>query len=98
MGDVTFRHVFQGNDTTSEVLGRRELLPLPGGFDATDDSLLAHLAEQGGHNPVGYQDAPHEDYLRHELLSPLLQAGSLHLKKMACVLSAGVLAVVKLLY
>lgn len=38
MGDLTYRHVFGGNDTTGEVTNRQ--LPTA---DATDDSLFGQL-------------------------------------------------------
>lgn len=38
MGDVTYRHVFGGNDTTGEVTGRQ-----PPAMDVTDDSLYGQV-------------------------------------------------------
>ncbi len=69
MGDVTYRHVFLSNDTTTDALGPGAHLPLAA-EDATDDSLLGHLARGGSMKaPV---DSP---YARQEVL---FRQASLH--------------------
>lgn len=67
MGDITYRHVFLSNDTTSEVIGQGMSSALACN-DATDDSLLNQLAGRGAegsaespeaHLDLLFRQAPH---------------------------------------
>lgn len=47
MGDLTYRHVFGGNDTTTDMTSRQQPMLLPPHGDATDDSLAGQVQDLG---------------------------------------------------